>query len=167
MTWLPGIEPGELATLFIVTVVAAVVQRATGTNFGTITSAFIALFAPEYVPSAVMLLGFPLIMAATMAERRAIRLGEIGWALAGRIALTWPAAMLVAALAGTEWLGLAVAFVLLGGAALSAYRPVIQRTPLTLVFAGAASGFFATLVAVGAAPMGLLSANEEARAARP
>ena len=169
----PGLSIEAFGLLFVVTAVAALIQRTAGQAFGTILAGFTALIAPAYVPGAIIILGAPVTLmsvgldfSAIGLHFRAVKVREILPAILGRLAASVPAAMLVNVIAGSDWLGLIVAFAILLGVALSLWGLKVERTPVTLTAAGAASGFFGTLTAVGAAPMSLIYQHEEARAAR-
>ena len=162
----PGLSIEAFGLLFVVTAVAALIQRTAGQAFGTILAGFTALIAPAYVPGAIIILGAPVTLMSVGLDFRAVKVREILPAILGRLAASVPAAMLVNVIAGSDWLGLIVAFAILLGVALSLWGLKVERTPVTLTAAGAASGFFGTLTAVGAAPMSLIYQHEEAKAAR-
>ena len=162
----PGLSIEAFGLLFVVTAVAALIQRTAGQAFGTILAGFTALIAPAYVPGAIIILGAPVTLMSVGLDFRAVKVREILPAILGRLAASVPAAMLVNVIAGSDWLGLIVAFAILLGVALSLWGLKVERTPATLTAAGAASGFFGTLTAVGAAPMSLIYQHEEAKAAR-
>lgn len=166
MSFLPGISAEAFALLFTVTTVAALIQRTAGQAFGTILAGFTALIAPAYVPGAIIILGAPVTLMSVGLDFRAIKWREIWPAILGRLAASIPAAMLVGIIAGSDWLGVIIALTILLGVGLSLWGLKVERTPVTLTAAGMASGFFGTLTAVGAAPMGLIYQHEEAKAAR-
>ena len=166
MSFLPGLSAEAFALLFIITTIATLIQRTAGQAFGTILAGFTALVAPAYVPGAIIILGAPVTLMSVGLDFRAVRLREIWPAIIGRLAASIPAAMLVAVIAGSHWLGLVVALTILLGVALSLIGFRVERTQTTLGLAGLASGFFGTLTAVGAAPMSLIYQHEEAKAAR-
>lgn len=166
MNALPGLSLEAFALLFLVTAVAALIQRTAGQAFGTILAGFTALIAPDYVPGAIIILGAPVTLMSVGLDFSAVKIREIWPAVIGRLAASVPAAMLVGVVAGSHWLGLIVAFTILLGVGLSLSGLKVERTPATLTAAGVASGFFGTLTAVGAAPMSLIYQHEEAKAAR-
>ncbi len=166
VSYLPGLSPEALAGLFLVTTVAAIIQRTTGQAFGTILAGFVTLIAPAYVPAAVILLGAPVTLMSVGVDFRAVKVREIAPAVVGRLTGAVPAAMLVSVIAGSQLLGLFVGLTILLGVVLSLVGLKVARTPVTLGVAGLASGFFGTLTAVGAAPMSLIYQHEEAKAAR-
>ncbi len=166
MTVLPDLSVEALAGLFLVTTIAAIIQRTTGQAFGTILAGFVTLFAPSYVPAAVILLGAPVTLMSVGLNFRAVRFREITQATIGRLTGAVPAAMLVSVIAGSHLLGLFVGLTILLGIGLSLLGLKVARTPMALGAAGLASGFFGTLTAVGAAPMSLIYQHEEAKVAR-
>ena len=166
MSFLPGLSTDAFALLFVVTAIAALIQRTAGQAFGTILAGFTALIAPSYVPGAIIILGAPVTLMSVGLDFSAVKMREIWPAILGRLAASIPAAMLVGVIAGSQWLGPIIALTILLGVGLSLWGVKVDRTPFTLTIAGLASGFFGTLTAVGAAPMSLIYQHEEAKAAR-
>lgn len=161
-----GVSPAGFGALFAVTALAGAIQRLGGQGFGTITVGFAALLAPGHVPVVVLLLGLVATLGGVGLDFRAVRRAELWPAVAGRFAGTIPAVFLLSALVGSPSLQIAVALVILLGVGLSLLGLRIAKTGAALFVAGGLSGFMATLTSVGAAPMGLVYQNEEARAAR-
>lgn len=160
------ISPGAFAALFAITTVAGAIQRLGGQGFGTITVGFVALLAPIHAPVTVLLLGLIAAGGGLGLDFRSVNRREIAPAVFGRFVGTLPAVFLLSALIGSVALQVAVALVILTGVALSLAGLKVAKTGGTLFAAGFLSGFMATLTSVGAAPMGLIYQNEEARAAR-
>lgn len=161
-----GVPLAVFAGLAVITAIAAALQRLSGQGFGTILAGFTALAAPEQIPAAVLLLGLVSTLLGAGLAIRDIRWREIAPAVAGRLAGTVPAVWLVALVAGSPALGVAVALVILLGVGLSLVGIKIRKTDRTLFAAGALSGFMATLTSTGAAPMTLIYQDDAAKAAR-
>lgn len=160
------ISPLAFAGLFAITLIAGAIQRLGGQGFGTITVGFTALMAPGHAPVTVLLLGLVAAGGGLGLDFRVVNRREIAPAVAGRFVGTLPAVFLLSALIGSVALQVAVALVILLGVALSLLGLKVAKTGRSLFAAGFLSGFMATLTSVGAAPMGLIYQNEEARAAR-
>lgn len=161
-----GLEIWAFAALAALSVAAGAIHRLGGQGFGTVVAPFAALIAPEHVPATVLLLGLVVTVAGVGLDFREARFREVAPAVLGRLLGTIPAVLLVGALAGSQALGVAVALMILLAIALSLAGLKVRRTGATLLGAGALSGFMGTLTSVGAAPMGLIYQDEEARRAR-
>lgn len=161
-----GVSGPVFGALFVVVTIAGAIQRLGGQGFGTITVGFAALLAPAHTPVTVLLLGLAAATGGVGLDFRAVKPAELWPAAAGRLLGTAPAVFLLSALVGSRDLQIAVAVFVLLGVALSLGGARIVKTGRTLFAAGFLSGFMATLTSVGAAPMGLIYQDEEARAAR-
>lgn len=166
MTVLGATTIENFALLALITVIASMVQRLGGQGFGTIMAGFVTLFAPSMAPVAILILGLSVTALGAGLDFSAIRWREITPAIIGRLLGTIPAVWVVSAISGSPWLGLSVGLVVLFGVALSLLGLRAPRNDATMLAAGGLSGFFATLTSVGAAPIGLIYQDEEAKAAR-
>ncbi len=162
-----GVAPLPLAGLAAIIVIAAAIHRLGGQGFGTITAPFAALLAPEHTPATVLMLGTVVTLLGVGLDFADVRLREISPAILGRLIGTIPAVWLVGLVAGSQFLGLSVALMILLGVVLSLAGLRVAKTPGTLLAAGGLSGFMGTLTSVGAAPLGLIYQHDEAKAARP
>ncbi|MEM7545769.1 MAG: sulfite exporter TauE/SafE family protein [Pseudomonadota bacterium] len=162
-----GPSPFIFGSLAIVIVVAAILHRISGQGFGTVTAPFVALFAPDHMPATVLLLGAMVTSLGVGIDFRDVKLREISPAILGRFLGTIPAVWLVGLVAGSSLLGLSVAAMILLAVALSLAGITVAKTPTSLLAAGGLSGFMGTLTSVGAAPLGLIYQNDEAKVARP
>jgi uncharacterized membrane protein YfcA len=162
-----GVPVLPLAGLAVIVVIAAALHRIAGQGFGTIVAPFAALLVPEHTPATVLLLGSVVTLLGVGLDFRDVKLREISPAILGRFLGTIPAVWLVGVVAGSAYLGLSVALMILLGVGLSLAGLSVAKTPSTLLAAGGLSGFMGTLTSVGAAPLGLIYQNDEAKAARP
>lgn len=162
-----GLSVWSITGLAGVVLVAAIMHRLSGQGFGTVTAPFAALLAPDFTPASVLILGTMVTMLGVSLDFRDVRLREISPAILGRFLGTIPAVWLVSLVAGSVYLGLSVAAMILLGVALSLAGFKVAKTPRTLLAAGGLSGLMGTLTSVGAAPLGLIYQNDEAKAARP
>lgn len=161
-----GLAPGAFAGLAALIALAAAIHRLGGQGFGTVAAPFAALIAPDHVPASILLLGVVVTLRGLSLDFRDARAREVAPAALGRVLGTIPAVWIVGAVAGSDWLGVAIALVILSGVALSLAGLSAPKTGWTLMAAGGLSGFMGTLTSVGAAPMGLIYQNEAARLAR-
>lgn len=160
-----------LALLPFIAVAAAVllgtvIQRLSGQAYGMVAAPVFALFAPQHLPAAVLILGLVVGAGALSMD-----LGDVDWreaapGFAGRAAGGGLGAWLAAALTDTGGFTVAVALIVLFAVALSASGLRAPIRPATLAGAGLAAGVMSTITAIGAPPMALLYAHEPAARAR-
>ncbi|MEM8755553.1 MAG: sulfite exporter TauE/SafE family protein, partial [Pseudomonadota bacterium] len=161
-----GLSPPAFAALAALIALAAAIHRLGGQGFGTVAAPFTAILAPDHVPATVLLLGVVVTARGLSLDFREARGREIAPAVLGRLVGTAPAVWIVGAVAGSPWLGVAVASMILLAVALSLAGLRAPKTRGTLFAAGWLSGFMGTLTSVGAAPMGLIYQAEAAKRAR-
>lgn len=161
-----GLNHAQIAAFALLVLVAAALHRLGGQGFGTIVAPFAALIVPAHTPATVLLLGSMVTLIGVGLEFREIRMRELAPAVLGRVAGTLPAVWLVGLVAGSPFLGLSVALVILAGIALSLAGFKVEKTPATMFAAGGLSGFMGTLTSVGAAPIALIYQNDAAKRAR-
>lgn len=130
-------------------------QCSLGFGLGLLGAPLLALLEPRLVPGPLLLVAVVVTAVLAVAERQSLELGELGWALAGRVPGTALGAtvLLLLPVRGLQaffGVTLLVAVVL----SVTGLRPVINRP--ALVGAGAISGVMGTAVSSGAAPVAWL-----------
>ncbi|MEX2520322.1 MAG: TSUP family transporter [Paracoccaceae bacterium] len=160
-----------LAPLVFLAIAAAiffgvVVQRLCGQAYGMVASPIVALVAPEYLPATVLLLGIVVGAGAISMDLSAVNWREAGPGFIGRAVGALAGAALAAVLTDKGGFGIVISLIVLLAVllSLSGFRLAIR--PITLVGAGLAAGIMGTITAIGAPPMALLYAREEAKRAR-
>ncbi|QIE57191.1 TSUP family transporter [Pikeienuella piscinae] len=146
--------------------VGVVVQRMSGQAYGMISAPVVALVAPQHLPASVILLGVVVGVGALSMDLSAVNWREAGPGFAGRAAGAGVGAAVAAALGDGTAFGIVVALLVLFGVGLSASGLRAPIRAATLGAAGLAAGVMGTITAIGAPPMALLYAHEEAQRAR-
>ena len=94
-------------------------------------------------------------MMVTVRERRGIDLGGVGWALAGRIVGTLPAAAVLAVLPQSQ-LSRVFGLMVILAVVISVSGVHVRPRPSTLLAGGVLSGLMGTVAAIGGPPIALL-----------
>jgi uncharacterized membrane protein YfcA len=145
-----------LLLVTVLAVAAAMVQGSIGFGLALVMAPLLALIDPAFVPAPLLLASFPLSLLVVAREWRDVDLGDVPWALAGRLPGTVAGAAAVAAVPGHE-LQVLVAICVIVAVGLSLVPAVdVRPTPATLVGAGVISGFMGTAASVGGPPIALL-----------
>ncbi|MFC7327342.1 sulfite exporter TauE/SafE family protein [Marinactinospora rubrisoli] len=139
--------------------VGAMVQGGVGLGLALVAAPVVSLLDPGLMPGSVMVVTAVLPLLTLAAEWRHMDWRGIGWALAGRVPGTVAGVWVVAALPA-DALGLAVGVLVLAAAALTASRPRLRPTPITLAVAGVVSGVTGTATSVGGPPIALVYQRE-------
>ena len=127
-----------------------------------IAAPVVVLVAPEYVPTALLLVGVVVGLSSAAFDLRAVQLRDLPSGFSGRALGAIIGAFLAARLAGeTELLAAVVGAVVYLGIALSLVGLKVPVAPVPLFFAGATAGVMGTLTAIGAPPMALLYQHVE------
>jgi len=154
------------APIGIAILIGAAVQGSTGFGVGLVATPIIALVDPTLLPSVLVLVSVPLPLLTGLREFRSVRLGWLGWSLAGRVPGNVAGAF-AAAWFSPRLLGLAVGFAVLAAVAASLARWAPRVTRINLMVAGALSGAAGTATSIGSPPIALLmqrQAGPEVRA---
>lgn len=163
---LAGLAPPVFFAIAAAVCLGSVVQRLSGQAFGMIASPVVALIAPQHLPATVLLLGLFVGAGALSMDLKAVSWREAKPGMAGRLVGGVIGAAIAARLADGGAIGVVVAVIVLIAVALSlsGLRPKIR--PLSLGIAGATAGVMGTITAIGAPPMAILYAHEEATRSR-
>lgn len=157
-------EPQILAICFAAALVGTVLQRLAGQGFGMIAAPVVALVAPDFLPTTLLLVGLAVGLSSAAFDLSAVVRRDLIPGFAGRSLGAFIAAAIAAQLAiQAEMLGAVVACVVFLGIALSVVGLRVDITPVPLALAGTAGGIMGTLTAVGAPPMALLYQHVEQR----
>ena len=160
-----GVLPaGDIWTFAAVAALAitigAVVQSTVGLGMGMVGAPVLSLLDPTLVPGALLVTVIVLPALTLIQEREHVDWRGIAWGLPARLPGTllgvWVVAVLPPrALAGAVGAMVIIAVIL----SLRSFR--VRITPVSLVAAGALSGFAGTATSVGGPPMALLYQYEE------
>jgi len=145
----------EFALASVIVFVGSTLQASVGFGMGLLASPVLILLDSRFVPGPILFATLVLTMLLTYREHYAIDLHGLRWAIVGRLAGTFVAALVFLVLPDTQIVTLFGAFILLGvamslaGIKLRPVRPV-------LLGAGALSGIMGTFASVGGPPMALI-----------
>ena len=148
-------SPVELVAALAVVAAGAAVQGAVGFGQSIVAAPLLLLIDERLVPGPLLVAALAITSLSVVREHRAIEMSGFGWAFAGRVPGVAVGAAAVAVLS-SRGLGVLLAVVVLGAAAVSASGVHIRRTRFTNLGAGFASGFGATTTSIGGPPMALL-----------
>jgi uncharacterized membrane protein YfcA len=138
----------------------AIAQGSVGFGVGALGAPLLLLIDSRFVPGPLILTAFCLIVALTWREWRGIRFGDLAWSLTGRLAGTVVAALFIRGIPAGRFEAV-LGLVVIVGVAFSAIGFEVRLTRGSFVGAGALSGFFGTVAAVGGPPIALLYQREK------
>ena len=148
-------SPFDILFVLLCSTVGFTLQGAVGFGMGILGSPILLLIDPRLVPGPILASTMVFTTLLTLRERRAIDLGGLRWAVAGRAAGTIPAAALLAVLP-SEQLSLLFGGIVLFAVAISICGLHVEPRPVSLLVGGALSGIMGTIAAIGGPPMALL-----------
>ena len=149
--------------MMLAVLVGTLIQRLSGQGLGMIAAPVLAIFAPEFLPASILILGLFVGLTSSAFDPKAITWSELPAGLAGRVLGAVIAVAIASMLSDPDTLALIVALVIYTGIALSLIGVRVPIRPATLFPAGILGGVMGTLTAVGAAPMALLYQHEPQR----
>ena len=152
-------SPIALLAITLLAMVGAVLQGSVGFGFGVFAVPFFLLIEPDLVPGPLLATAFLLTLALTHRERRGVQLGDLMWALPGRL-LGIGAALWVLTIVPAEHLTAVLGGVILVAVALIASGLHVRPGPGSLFGAGALSGFMSTTASSGGPAIALLYQDE-------
>jgi len=158
-----AIAPWVLIFIAAAVFLGTILQRLAGQGFGMIAAPMVALVAPDFLPTTLLLIGLVVGMTSTSLEASAIRWADVPAGFAGRALGAVLAAVVATRLRDPQMLAMVVAVVIYLGIILSLIGIRVAIRPATLFPAGILAGLMGTLTAVGAPPMALLYQHEPAR----
>ncbi|KGB81078.1 hypothetical protein JT55_15150 [Rhodovulum sp. NI22] len=139
----------------LVVFAGAFLQGLSGVGLGMVASPLLALLAPELVPGPLLLISCVIAVMSVVRERAALDMSGLGYALAGRLIASVPAALLIGLLP-VRGLAIAFALVILLAVVASLLKLPLRPTWTNLLIAGCVSGFMGTLTSVGLPPIALV-----------
>ena len=148
-------SPLDIAVVVLCSVVGFTLQGAVGFGMGILGTPILILIDPRLVPGPVLASTMVFTLMLSVRERRGIDLGGVGWALAGRVAGTLPAAAVLALLPQSQ-LSRVFGVIVIAAVAMSVSGVRVRPRPATLLAGGVLSGLFGTVAAVGGPPIALL-----------
>ena len=149
------LTPFDTFLVLLCSTVGFTLQGAVGFGMGILGSPLLILIDSRMVPGPILASTMLFTVLLIGREHRAIDLGGVRWAVAGRLAGTIPAAVVLAALPA-DHLRLAFGIIVLLAVAISMSGLAVEPRPATLLTAGVLSGVMGTMASVGGPPMALL-----------
>lgn len=140
---------------FAVIVFAAIAQGSLGVGFGIVSAPILAILDPTLVPGPLLVLAVTTSAIVAVRDRRDFLLGNLAYALAGRI----PASILgglTASLLSPRMFLFVFGVLVLMAVVLSLIGLRFAPTKRSLFAAGLASGYMGTITSVGTPPMAIV-----------
>ena len=148
-------SPLDILVVLLCSAVGFTLQGAVGFGMGLLGSPILILVDARLVPGPILASTMVFTTLLTLRERRAVDLGGLRWAVAGRAAGTIPAAALLAVLPSDQ-LRLLFGGIVLFAVAISISGVHVEPRPVSLLVGGALSAIMGTIAAIGGPPMALL-----------
>ena len=148
-------SPVDILLVLVCSTVGFTLQGAVGFGMGILGSPILLLIDARLVPGPILASTMVFTTLLTLRERRAVDVGGLRWAVAGRAAGTIPAAALLAVLP-SEQLSLLFGGIVLFAVAISISGLHVEPRPMSLLVGGALSGIMGTIAAIGGPPIALL-----------
>ena len=148
-------SPLDILVVLLCSAVGFTLQGAVGFGMGILGAPILILIDTRLVPGPILASTMVFTTLLTLRERRAIDLGGLRWAVAGRAAGTIPAAVLLAVLPSDQ-LSLLFGGIVLFAVVISISGLHVEPRPVSLLVAGVLSGIMGTIAAIGGPPMALL-----------
>ena len=161
-----GLGAGVVALLALAVFAATLTQRLSGQGLGMIGAPAVAILAPSHLPATLLLVGLVVGLGAISLDLSAVNWREARPVLAGRAVGGFLGAAIAAMVVDPAVFSVVVAVIILIAIALTLSGLKVAITPVSLSIAGMSAGVMGTLTAVGAPPMAILYAGEEAKRSR-
>ena len=143
----------------VIMLMSSTLQGAVGYGMNLLAAPILLVFDKDFVPGPALAAGLAMALLMTIREREGIHLGELRWAIAGRLPGTVVGALLVAQLSHVA-LSVALAGAVMFAVLLSALGISVRPRPTTLVAAGVVSGVMGTATSIGGPPIAMLYQHE-------
>lgn len=150
-----GLSPAAFAVVFAVTFVGALVQGSIGFGLNLLVAPAIALFRPEALPAASIILAMPMTLGSAWRESAHIDRAAIFWTTLGRLPGIAIGVWIVKWL-DADALATAIGGMVVFAVAISVAAPRVPITRLSQAAAGALGGIMGTASSIGGPPLALL-----------
>ncbi len=139
----------------LIQTIGAGVQGSVGYGMALLSGPILVLFEPRLMPGPYLLSSVVLSMLMVLRERRELVIGDLVWAIGGRIPGSFLAAALVGVLAASTF-NLSFGLIILLGVGLSLSGLRFPPNRFNLFVAGVFSGIMGTIAAIGGPPIALV-----------
>jgi uncharacterized membrane protein YfcA len=160
--------PPDFITLlesFVVILLGAIVQAATGLGAGLLIVPFLALINVEFVPGPVIFASLVLSSLMAYRGRNNISTQQLSVIFIGLVAGMGAGAIILSTVA-LDRIGIVFGICILGAVLISGFVKNFQFTPAHKLFAGTLAGFMGTTAAIGAPILALLFQFEDGKVIR-
>jgi uncharacterized membrane protein YfcA len=147
--------------VILVHTIGASLQGSIGYGMVLVSGPVLVLVEPRLMPGPYLVSSTLLAIMIILRERKQLVLGDLVWAIGGRIPGSALAATLLAILA-ERTISLAFGFIILAAVGLSISGLRFSPNRVNLFLAGVLSGIMGTIAAIGGPPMALVYQNESA-----
>jgi uncharacterized membrane protein YfcA len=150
----------QLVAANAVIAAGSVLQGSIGFGLALLAAPLLALIDGSLAPGPLLVCNVALTALMARREWRAVRYGDLGWSLGGRIVGIAIVVLIMRDLSGR---GIDFLFggIVLVGVLITAVGPSFRLNPPTLVGAGIASGIMGTATAIGGPPMAIVYQREK------
>jgi len=155
----------ELLIAMLLIFTGSFIQSATGFGLAVVTSPFLMMLSPQYIPGPIVLVSLFIAVVNALKYRSTISLGGLKDAVIGRVPGTIAGATLLYYIDVAQ-LSLLLGIVVLMAVLVSLLPITLHPTRNRLIIAGFLSGFFGTSAGVGGPPMALLLQHQQAHLIR-
>jgi uncharacterized membrane protein YfcA len=139
--------------------IGSLVQGSIGFGLALFAAPILALINPSLAPGPLLVGNATLTLLMARREWHAARLGDLGWALGGRV-IGIGGALAIMAVLSPRGIDLWFGGIVLVAVAMAAGGFRFRLTPATLFAAGITSGIMGTATAIGGPPMALVYQHE-------
>ena len=150
----------EVIIALVIVIIGGILQGSIGFGLGPFCAPLLVLVNPALIPGPLLMIALALTLLMFQREKHAVKVGEIKWAVAGRVLGSILGAFMLT-LISKDFLTLFFGFIMLMAALIliSGMHPAL--TIKSLIGAGVLSGFMGTTASIGGPPMALLYQRKE------
>ncbi len=143
----------------VVVALGATIQGTVGFGLGLFAAPLLLLIEPGLVPGPLLLASAVLTLLLARRNWHGVQVGDLGWALGGRVVGTLLALAVLTTLSARQ-LDTLFGVLVLTAVVLTGIGPKIRPGPGPLLAAGTASGLMGTMTTIGGPPVALLYQHE-------
>ncbi len=158
-------SPGAILVAGLAVTVGSVLQGSVGFGLGLMAAPVLVFLEPQLVPAPLLICALILTLLIAYREHEAMHVGDLGWALLGRLPGVAVGAVALA-LVARDRIAVMFAILIILAAAMSLLGPRFTVTPRRLMGAGLISGFMGTTISIGGPPLALLLQNHAGKRMR-
>jgi len=154
-----GVTPIAFVAIFVAVFAGALVQGAIGFGLNLIAAPVIAVYQPEVLPAAAIILALPMTLGSALRERSGIDHAAVLWTTLGRLPGVAAGAWIVSRLSA-ETLALLIGASVILAVAMSVASLSVEINRRSQAAVGFLGGLLGTASSIGGPPMALLYQGE-------